>query len=66
MGQMTRQAATASVCLAVSKAARFNVSAQSTGGFDRLLPTQSTIAVAQNAQKDDPGLATTRNPEDVR
>jgi hypothetical protein len=34
---MTRRATTAEVRLAVSKAARFNVSAQSTDGFDRPL-----------------------------
>jgi len=35
---MMRQATTVEVRLDAGKAARFNVSAQSTGGFDRLLP----------------------------
>ncbi len=38
LGQMMRQATTAEVRLDAGKAALFNVSAQSTGRFDRLLP----------------------------
>jgi hypothetical protein len=69
LGQMPRHATMAGVRLAVGKAARFDVSAQSTstGSFDRLLPPRERdFAVAQDAQRDDPGLATTRNPGSVR
>jgi hypothetical protein len=42
-----------------------HVSAQSTSGFDRLVPTGARFAIAQYAQRDDPGLAMTRNPGNV-
>jgi len=57
-----RQTTTAEVRLGARKEARFNVSAQSTGGFDRLLRARCAIAVAENTKRDDPGLAPTRNP----
>ena len=45
---------------------RFSVPAQSTGGFDRLMPTRRGIAVAQDAQKSNPGLPTTRKSGECR
>jgi hypothetical protein len=45
---MMRQATTAEVRLDIGKAARFNASVQSTGGFDRLLPhTERDLLLAK-------------------
>jgi signal transduction histidine kinase/HAMP domain-containing protein len=41
--------------------AEFGISAQSTGGFDRLLRTRCAFFVAQGRPRGDLGLATTRN-----
>jgi hypothetical protein len=41
------------VRLDTAKAARFSASALSTGAFDALPPTQSTITVAQGARSGD-------------
>jgi len=61
LGQMMRQATTAEVRLDASKATRFNVSALSTGGFDRLLPHTERRFKTPEA---DP-CATTRDPGNI-
>ena len=63
--EMRQRMTTAEVRLDHGKAARINVSAQSTGGFDRLMPQRSLIAVAQDAQRDHPGPTTIGNPGNV-
>ena len=60
-----QQTTAAEVRLDAGRAARFSASVRSTGGFDRLPRTRCAIAVAQDARRDDLGLATTRNPGDV-
>jgi hypothetical protein len=63
---MMRQETTAEVRLDANKAGRFNVSAQSTGGFYRLLPhTEGDLPLPKMPKGDDPGLATTRYPGNV-
>jgi hypothetical protein len=62
---MTRQATTAR-CALIQAKQRFNVSRQSTGGFDRLLPhTERDLPLAQMPKTDDPCLATIENPGNV-
>jgi hypothetical protein len=56
------QATTAKVRLNADQSPRFSASAQSVGGFDRLPRAQHDFAVAQDAQRDDPGLATIQHP----
>jgi hypothetical protein len=49
---MMRQATTAEVRLDAGKATRFNVSAQPTGGFDRLLPhTQRRLPLPKTPKR---------------
>lgn len=62
---MQQRMTKAGVRLDHGQAARVNVSAQSAGGFARLMPQRSLIAVAQDAQRDHPGPTTIGNPENV-
>ena len=57
-----RQTTTAEARLGAREEARFNVSAQSTGGFDGLLRARLRLQLRENTKRDDPGLAGTRNP----
>jgi peptidoglycan/LPS O-acetylase OafA/YrhL len=63
-GQM-RQATTGEVRLDERKAARLGASAQSTGGFDRLLRTRCAICHCPRRPKGRPWLPTTRNPGNI-
>ena len=60
-----RRTTTAEVRPDAGGATRFSASARSTGGFDRLPCTRTRFGVAQDARRDDPGLATTRNRGNV-
>jgi hypothetical protein len=60
-----RQATIGKVRLDAGKTARFGVSAQSTGWFDRLLGPHARFTVAQDARRGDRGLTTTRNMGNV-
>src|SRR5258707_7951399 len=64
LGQM-RQATTGEVRLDERKAARLSASAQSTGGFDRLLRTRCAICHCPRRPKGRPWLPTTRNPGNI-
>ena len=64
LGQM-RQATTGEVRLDEHKAARLSASAQSTGGFDRLLRTRCAICHCPRRPKGRPSPPTTRNPRNV-
>jgi hypothetical protein len=60
-----RQATTAKVCLDLAKSPRFTGPVPSTVGFDRLLLTLSTIAVAQFGQRNDPAPKNSGNLTNV-
>jgi hypothetical protein len=60
-----RRTTTAEVRPDAGKATRLSASGRSTGDFDHLPRTGARFAVAQDVRRDEHGLTTTRNSENV-